>query len=69
LGGKENVWASKDETGNASGRKAADIIIGVSKNGQMLSEKLFLLSWQEVSAVNCATVAHVFNEAIHSVLR
>jgi hypothetical protein len=31
IGQKENVWDSKDETGNASVRKAADMIIGVSK--------------------------------------
>jgi hypothetical protein len=30
IGQKENVWSSKDETGNANGRKAADMIIGVS---------------------------------------
>jgi hypothetical protein len=31
LGRKENVWVSQDETDNASGRKAADIIIVVRK--------------------------------------
>jgi hypothetical protein len=60
---------SIDETSNASGRKAANIVVGVLKNNQMLSEGLFLLSWQELSAVNRATIAHVINKAIRSLAR
>jgi hypothetical protein len=54
---------STDETINASGRKVANIVIGVLKNDQTLSDKSFLLSCKEMSAVNHTTIAPVFNEA------
>jgi hypothetical protein len=37
--GKENIWVSIDETTKASGRKFANVVIGVLKNDQTLSEK------------------------------
>jgi hypothetical protein len=51
------------ETTKASGRKVANVVIGVLKNDQTLSEKSFLLSCKEMSAVNHTTIASVFNEA------
>jgi hypothetical protein len=50
----------------ASGRKVANIVIAVLKNDQTLSEKSFLLSCKEMSAVNHAIIARVFNEAMQS---
>jgi hypothetical protein len=38
----------------------------VLENDQTLLEKLFLLSRQEMSAVNYTTVAHVFSEAVQT---
>jgi hypothetical protein len=60
LCGKENIWVSTDETTNAN------IVIGVLKNDQTLSEKSFLLSCKEMSAVNLTTIAPVFNEAMQT---
>jgi hypothetical protein len=54
-----------DETTDAGGRKAANVVNGVLKNDQTLLEKQFLLSCKEKSAVN-HTVAHVFNEAMQT---
>jgi hypothetical protein len=51
LCGKENVWVSIDETTDASGRKVANVVIGVLKNNQTLSEKSFRLSCKEMSAL------------------
>jgi hypothetical protein len=62
LCGKENIWVSIGETTKASGRKVANVVIGVLKNDQTLSEKSFLLSCKEMSAVNHTTIAHVFKE-------
>jgi hypothetical protein len=64
LCGKENIWVSIDETTDASGRKVANVVIGVLKNGQTLSEKSFILSCKEMSAVNHTKITRVFNEAI-----
>jgi hypothetical protein len=36
---KENIWLSTDETIDAGGRRVADVVIGVLKYGQTLSEK------------------------------
>jgi hypothetical protein len=36
LCGKENIWVSIDETTDASGRKVANVVIGVLKNDQTL---------------------------------
>jgi hypothetical protein len=57
---------SIDETTDASGRKVANIVIGVLKNDQTLSEKSFLLSCKEMSAVNHTKIARVFNEAMQT---
>jgi hypothetical protein len=57
---------STDETTNASGRKVANVVIGVLKNDQTLSEKSFLLSCKEMSAVYHTTIARVFNEAMQA---
>jgi hypothetical protein len=65
LCGKEYIWVSIDETTDASGRKAANVI-GVLKNDQTPSEKSFLLTCKEMSAVNHTTMARVFNEATQS---
>jgi hypothetical protein len=35
LYGKENIWVSIDETTDASGRKVANVVIGVLKNDQI----------------------------------
>jgi hypothetical protein len=51
---------------DASGRKVANVVIGVLKNNQMLSEKSFSLSCKEMSAVNHTTAACVFNEAMQT---
>jgi hypothetical protein len=40
---KENIWVSIDETTEASGRKVANVVTGVLKNDQTLSEESFLL--------------------------
>jgi hypothetical protein len=37
LCGKENIWVSVDKTTDASGRKVANVVIGVLKNAQTLS--------------------------------
>jgi hypothetical protein len=66
LCGKDNIWVSIGEITNASGRKVANIVIGVLKNDQTLSEKSFLLSCKEMSAVNHITIARVFNEAVQT---
>jgi hypothetical protein len=57
---KENIWVSIDETTDASGTKVANVI-GVLKNYHTLSEKSFLLSCKEMSAVNHTIIACVFN--------
>jgi hypothetical protein len=51
------------DTTYASERKVANVVIGLWKNGQTLVEKLFLLSYQEMSAVNYTKITHVFSEA------
>jgi hypothetical protein len=66
LCGLENIWVSIDETTDASGSKVANDVIGVLKNDQTLSEKSFLLSCKEMSAVNHTTIAPVFNEAMQT---
>jgi hypothetical protein len=38
LCGKENIWVSTDETTDASGKKVANVVTGVLKNDQTLSE-------------------------------
>jgi hypothetical protein len=63
---KENIWLSINETTDANGRKVANVVIGVLKNDQTLSEKSFLLSCKEMSAVNHTTIACVFNEAMQT---
>jgi hypothetical protein len=63
---KENIWVSIDETTSPSGRKVANVIIGVLKNDQTLSEKSFLLSCMEMPAVNHTTIARVCNEAMQT---
>jgi hypothetical protein len=55
-----------DETTDASGRKVANVVIVVLKNHQTLSEKSFLLSCKEMSAVNHITIARIFNEAMQT---
>jgi hypothetical protein len=47
------------ETTDASRTKVANVVIGILKNYQMLSEISFLLSCQEMSAVNHTTIALV----------
>jgi hypothetical protein len=69
LCGKENIWVSTDETADASGRKVANVVIGVLKNDHTLSEKSFLLSCKEMSAVKHTTIARVFNKAAGPVAR
>lgn len=54
------------EAANASGRKVANVVIGLLKNDQTLLEKLLLLSCQEMSAVNYTTIAHIFSEAVQT---
>jgi hypothetical protein len=44
----------------------ANVVIGVLKNGQTLSEKSFILSCKEMSAVNHTKIARVFNEAMQT---
>jgi hypothetical protein len=66
LCGKENIWVSIDETTDASERKFANVVIGVLRNDQTLSEKSFLLPCKEMSAVNHTTIASVFNEAMQA---
>ena len=61
----ENIWVSFDETSDSSGRKIVNIIIGVLKDDDVLSEKFFLLACEEISVVNHTTVARVFNDAMH----
>jgi hypothetical protein len=61
---KEHVRVSTDKTTDASGRKVANVVIGILKNHQTLSEKSILLSCKEMSAVNHTTIACVFNEAM-----
>jgi hypothetical protein len=61
---KENIWVPTDKPTNGSGRKIANVVSGVFKNDQMLSGKPFILSCQEMSAVNHTTLASVFNEAV-----
>jgi hypothetical protein len=56
---KEHVRVSTDKTTDASGSKVANVIIGVLKNHQTLSEKSFLLLCKEMSAVNHTTAACV----------
>jgi hypothetical protein len=51
------------ETTAVSGRKVANIDIGVLKNIQTPPEKSFLLSCQEIWAAN--HIAAVFSEAVH----
>jgi hypothetical protein len=51
------------ETTDAS----ANVVIGVAKSDQTLSEKSFLLLFKEMSAVNHTTIARVFNEAMQTV--
>jgi hypothetical protein len=58
---------SKDKTTDASERKVANDVTGVLKNGQTLSEKSFLPSYKEMSAVNHTTTAHVFHKAMQVV--
>jgi hypothetical protein len=58
---KENIWACIDGIAYASGRKIANVVIGVLKNDQTLSEKSFLLSCKDIPVVNHAAIAHVFN--------
>lgn len=55
---------STDKTTN--GRKIANVVSGVFKSDQMPSDKLFLLSSQEMSAVNHTTLACVLNEAMQT---
>jgi hypothetical protein len=50
---KENSWVFIDKTTDASGRKVANVVIGILKNDQILS------------AVN-HTVPHVFNESMQT---
>jgi hypothetical protein len=51
------------ETTDAS----ANVVIGVLKNDQTLSQKSFHLSCKEMSAVNHTTLTRVFNEAMQTV--
>jgi hypothetical protein len=44
----------------------ADAVAEILKNDETLSEKYFLLSCQETSAVNHTMTARVFNEAIQT---
>jgi hypothetical protein len=46
--------------------RVANVVIGVLENGQTLSEKSFLLSRTEMSAVNHTTIARFFNEAMQT---
>jgi hypothetical protein len=57
---------SIDETTDATGRKVANVVTSVLKNDQTLSEKLFLLSGKEMSAVNHTTIARVFSGAMQT---
>jgi hypothetical protein len=57
---------SIDEITDASGRKVANAVIAVLKKDEALSEKPFLLSCKEMSAVNHTTIARVFNEAMQT---
>jgi hypothetical protein len=68
LCGKGNIWVSTGETTDASGRKVTNVT-GVPTNGQMLSEKYFLLSRQKMSAVNRTITARVWNQEMQSVAR
>jgi hypothetical protein len=55
-----------NETTNASGRKAANSVIGVLKNHQMPSEKSFLLSHMKMFSMHHTKIVHVFNEAMQT---
>jgi hypothetical protein len=48
---EENILVSIDKRTDASGRKFANVI-GVLKHDQSLSDKQFILSCKEMSAVN-----------------
>jgi hypothetical protein len=63
---KENICVSTSETTDVSGRKVAIVVIGILKNNQALSEKSFLLSYKEMTAVNHTTMECVFNEAMQT---
>jgi hypothetical protein len=47
-------------------RKAENFITGVLKNDQTPFEKLFILSYQEMSAMNHRTITLVLREAMHT---
>lgn len=59
--GERYIFGSIHERTDAGRRKVANAVNGVLKRDQMISEKSFLLSCQEVSAVNHATLARVLN--------
>jgi hypothetical protein len=63
-GEKKYILVSITERTAASGRKVADILIGVLKNVQTPPEKSFLLSFQETWAVN--HIAAVVREDVHT---
>jgi hypothetical protein len=65
LYGKENIWVSIDETTDASGRKVANVVIGVLKHDKTISEKSFLLSCKEMSAVNHTQQYQVFSMKLY----
>jgi hypothetical protein len=53
-----------EATTYASGRKVANAVLLVFKSDQTLSERSFLMSCHEISAVNYTTVARVLSEAM-----
>jgi hypothetical protein len=66
LCGKENIWVSTEKATNESGRKVANVVVGVLKNDQTLSEISFLPTCKEISAVNHITIARDYNEAMQT---
>ena len=57
--GNNNIWVSIDETTDAYGRKVANVIIGVLY--VIKSRKCYLLTSEELSAVNNLTIADLFH--------
>jgi hypothetical protein len=57
---------SIDETTDESGRKVANVVIGVLKSVRTLSGKSSILSCKEMSASNHTTITRVFNEAMQT---
>ena len=61
----KEIWVSVDETTNSTGRKVGNLVIGVLKSDETVSDLSFLIPCKEVSVGNHITVVTLFNESMY----